>query len=51
MPYRLISDPVNSPGAYMPTTCHWITIAACANGWLQKSIARGVATISRFMIP
>jgi hypothetical protein len=29
-PKRPISDPVTKPGAYMPTTCHEITIAACA---------------------
>ena len=31
-PKRLIRSPVTNPGAYMPTTCHWITIAACAYG-------------------
>ena len=50
-PKRLISEPVKKPGAYMPTTCHSITSAAAPNGWLQKSIAIGVAVISRFMRP
>ena len=50
-PKRLIRSPVTNPGAYMPTTCHWITIAACAYGCEQKLIASGVATISRFMRP
>ena len=50
-PKRLIRSPVTNPGAYMPTTCHWITIAACAYGCEQKLIASGVATISRFIRP
>ncbi len=50
-PKRLIRSPVTNPGAYMPTTCHWITNAAAAKGCWQKLIARGVATISRFITP
>ena len=50
-PKRLKSPPVTKPGAYMPTTCHSMTNAAWANGWLQKLIASGVATISRFIMP
>ncbi len=50
-PKRRISEPVTNPGAYMPTTCHWITSAAAPKGWLQKLIAIGVAVISRFMRP
>ena len=51
MPKRRISEPVTNPGAYMPTTCHSMTIAAAQNGWPQKFIAIGVAVISRFISP
>ena len=50
-PKRLISPPVKKPGAYMPTTCHSMTNAAAEYGWLQKSMAIGVAVISKFMTP
>ena len=50
-PKRLIRSPVTKPGAYIPTTCHWITNAAAANGCWQKLIASGVATMSRFITP
>ncbi len=51
MPKRSMRVPVTKPGAYMPTTCHEMTVAACAYGRLQKSIASGVAVMSRFMRP
>ena len=43
--------PAPSAGTIMPTTCHSITHAAALNGWPQKSIAIGVAVISRFIKP
>ena len=50
-PKRAMRLPVTKPGPYMPTTCHEITVAAIAYGSAQKSIASGVAVISRFMRP
>ena len=50
-PKRRISEPVKNPGANIPTTCHSITIATEAKGWRHRSMAIGVAVISRFMRP
>ena len=50
-PKRAIRLPVTKPGAYMPTTCQEMTNAAAEYGRLQKSIASGVAVISRFISP
>ena len=50
-PKRAIRLPVTSPGRNMPITCHSITSAVDDHGSWHISIASGVATISRFMIP
>lgn len=51
-PTRLIRPPTKNDGANMPITCHCSTNVAAANGWWQqRSMASGVALMSRFITP
>ena len=50
-PKRRIRWPVKNDGAYMPSTCHWITNAAAPKPCALATIASGVTVISRIITP